>query len=108
MKDFSYGQVVEINRLGNRPHWIVVNCAIINGFRVLFWHSTSQVTDSAAAELWLKKYFKRKWRNSCDASNFHNCIRAIEEAKEKGWCEATWKIFEQEELSLNDPINFEI
>ncbi len=64
------------------PVSLSVTFARIEGRVVLFYESTSIVTDSEQAEKWLAKHCPC-WKpldGHCDANNFAHCLNAIEAA----------------------------
>lgn len=84
-----HGWLIQVGKIGKRPCCISATWVKINGQLVMFYDQCSQVTDSKQTEKWIKKYFKKKWdkgtrESFTNASNFHHCIDAINEAnKEK-------------------------
>lgn len=79
------GWLVEVGKDHKRPVCISVTWARIDGKLVMFWYPTSQIVNHTIINKWLKKHFKGKWDDDrreafCDASNFHHCLDAIEEA----------------------------
>jgi len=59
----------------------------LNGHLIAFWEPTSLVFDHRQWESWINKHFSGTWDNDRKAltntSNFHHCIRAIEESNGK-------------------------
>lgn len=86
-KQVNPGWLVTVGHIKKRPCCISTSWCNINGKLVMFWYGCSQVTDSVAAEEWIKKHFKGTWdkgtRIACtDAQNFHHCRNAINESNE--------------------------
>lgn len=79
-----------IGELDNRP--VVVQCswAILEGYRVLFYETTSQVVDYTMVDKWIRHFSESiLWDGSrrahTNASNFHHCLQAIRAlVEEKG------------------------
>mgnify|MGYP001575511176 CR=1 FL=1 len=75
------GGMVTVGTLAKMPVCLSISFARIEGHIVCFWYQCSQVTDGRKAEAWLKSTFAGlyKARATCDAFNFHQCLRAIED-----------------------------
>ena len=80
------GWWLQIGELDDRP--VCASCQVdkLNGFKILFVEMTSQVTDSVMLEKWLDENCSPKWGKGTrlartNASNFHNVVHALEEAK---------------------------
>lgn len=88
-KEELRGQMVQIGELDNRPINICIWWAELDGYRVMFYDAVSQVVDYALIDEWILHFSKNiKWSNGtrwahCDSSNFHLCLQALEELKEK-------------------------
>lgn len=79
----NQGWGVHVGEVYKRPIYISVSWTRINGKWVCFWYPTSQMVDYVKIEKWLDEHFKGTHdgrRAVCDASNFHNCLHAIEAA----------------------------
>jgi hypothetical protein len=65
-----------------RPVMISLMFNRINDKLVAFWYPMSQIVNHKLVDKWFDKHFKGKWdktrRATCDASNFHHCLDAIE------------------------------
>lgn len=73
-----------IGHIGKRPVCLSFEWYRIEGQWVCFWQATSQLVDHAMIDKWLTKHFPDQ-RSTCDAGNFHNCLRAIEAANKPGY-----------------------
>lgn len=80
------GWLVQVGELEDRPCTVSVTWCDIGGRPIMFYHPTSQVSDSVQTEAWIAHYFgDKKWDNNSrrswtDAGNFQMCVSAIEEA----------------------------
>jgi hypothetical protein len=81
-KQVNPGWLVTVGKIGDRPCCISVTWNRINGRLVMFWHQCSQVTDSLQSEAWINANFEKP-HSTCDAMNFHICVRAINAANTK-------------------------
>lgn len=77
-KETLSGYLPCVGFIGERPIHISLMTAIIDGFKILFWHPTSQVVDHALIVEWFQKNLPtsaindRGYPNSVDAQNFFN------------------------------------
>jgi len=77
------GQMLTLGTLDNRPVCIAIQWAIINGMRMMFWDSTSQVVDHKMIDKFFDEYCNPKHDNGTrrarqNAMNFHVALRASE------------------------------
>jgi hypothetical protein len=87
-QDVSQGWSKQVGSLDGRPVVVSLRWSYLDGQLVLFWHGTSQVVDYKMIEDWLDEHFKATYDNDtckakCDASNFHHCLSAVQEANEE-------------------------
>ncbi len=79
-KEESRGYFTTIGRINKRPICVSIFCAKINGHRVAFYEGTSELVDHKMIDEWLTFCLGDTGR--CDAGNFHQCIRALEETED--------------------------
>lgn len=82
------GWLVTVGKIGKRPVCIDVRWFKIDGVLVCFWDACSQVVDHKQIDAWFAKHFAGTYDNgtrraSTDANNFHLCLHALEEIREK-------------------------
>ena len=87
-KQISPGWLVRVGEVYRQPVNIEVQWVEIDGFLVCFYDACSRMVNHKFVEAWLKEHFTGTYDNgsrraSCDSSNFHHCIQAIDEAKKK-------------------------
>lgn len=77
---------ITIGCLDKRPVVVSLNWDRLDGFLVCQWEATSQLVDYKMIEEWLDKHYTRIASDnrpaSCNASNFHSCVREFEKWKE--------------------------
>lgn len=78
-KEVPAGKMVTVGKLDKRPVAIVLNWAILNGKKVLFWFASSQVVDHKMIDTWFDHFAKNKGARiaSCDAQNFHQVLDVV-------------------------------
>lgn len=89
-KQENPGHIIEIGQLDKRPVVVSMFWINIEGRRVCFYESTSQVVDWVRIDEFIKACIKRtgqhkkqdRWPH-CDAMNFGHCIGSILEANKK-------------------------
>jgi hypothetical protein len=84
----SEGTTVELDELDGRLVMLSLRWAVINNCAVLFYHSPSEVVDHALVDKWLSENCNPPtWGGGrparCDANNFHLCLNAIEEYRNR-------------------------
>lgn len=83
------GQGLTIGYIDDRPVTLTIFWAWLDGFKVMFYDSESQVTDWAMVEKWINHFSKdikcdNGYRQArTDSGNFAHCIHAIQEFTEK-------------------------
>lgn len=82
------GVMIELGTLDDMPVTLSLTWATINNCSVMFWYMPSVVTDSRMAEKWLDENCNPPtWSSGyparCNAMNFHHCLQAIEEYRER-------------------------
>lgn len=75
----SQSMLVNAGELAGHPVWLSLYVVSVGRHRLLFYHATSQVTDSRIVDAWLKQTmpktaFDGDRLNSTDATNFHNVL----------------------------------
>ncbi len=81
-KQESVGSMPQVGWIGNRPIFVSIKYARLNGHRVMFYHGCSELVDHKMIEQWLRHFTEKTigWKH-CDSGNFHNCLYALEEVK---------------------------
>jgi hypothetical protein len=83
-KDISAGFWRQIGTHKNMPVCISFRFAYINGHKIAFYESTSQVAHHGMIEKYLIEKFQlthdgyTRW-NHTDATNFHNCVNSLDD-----------------------------
>jgi hypothetical protein len=82
------GTMVTLGTLDGRPVVLSLRWAVIDNCSVLFYHPQSEVADYAMVERWLaENCTPPTWGGGraarCDAQNFHQCLSAIEEYRNR-------------------------
>jgi hypothetical protein len=82
------GWLVTVGKDNRRPVNISVRWFKIDGVLVCFWEAVSRIVNHKLIDEWFKKHFTGTYDNgsrraSTDANNFHLCIHALEEIREK-------------------------
>jgi hypothetical protein len=79
-KEDGSGFMFKVGSLGGRPVMLSFSFAHINGHRVAFYDSPSQVVDHKKIDNFLRKNFavthEGRWAH-CDAMNFGHCISCV-------------------------------
>lgn len=76
------GWLVQVGELYGRTINITLTWDNLDGFLVCFWEAVSELVDYKMVDEWLDEHFKKK-DATCNAMNFHNCIHALLDWKEK-------------------------
>ncbi len=67
------GMCPVIGYIDNRPVTLSLFINVVEGKRILFWHSPSQLVDYKMIDEWFEDYLPGIPRT--DANNFHNILR---------------------------------
>ncbi len=79
----GHGTLQQVGGIGNRPIWISILTATVDGHKLLFWHVTSPVADHDQCEAWLRvnlpeTAFREDGRlNQSDPMNFTNVFPRV-------------------------------
>lgn len=87
-KQISPSLGIEMGSLDNRPVFVQIDWAEIDGALIGFWEPTSEVVDYAQIKKWFEEHYKATYDDgtrpaTCNSSNFHQCVNAIKQWKEK-------------------------
>lgn len=103
--DHKEGVLLTIGQLDGMPVTLELTFAGINNCGVMFFHSPSVVTDARMVDEWLAENCNPpEWGGGrparCGATNFHQCIRATEEYRDR--CMAIIERAQQAERHVPD------
>jgi hypothetical protein len=80
----NFGLLPTIGRVGKRPVVLSLFICVIKGYRICFYHATSQIVDHLIVDEWLKKamppsaHRRDGFLNKTDAMNFINVIHELD------------------------------
>ena len=82
------GLCYTIGRAGNKPISVTFRWCLIDGFRIMFYYPSSLLVDHEQINSWLERSCTGLWKayqgnGFCNAMNFHHCLNAIDQEKEK-------------------------
>ena len=83
-KELSYGYSEAVGDINNRPIYISLRTAVVDGKKILFIHGTSTLVDWDLIGEWLEKFIPTSARdkndkiNKADADSFYNIFNIQE------------------------------
>jgi hypothetical protein len=79
------GLLETIGHVGDMPVCLSLSINVVDGHRILFWETTSQVVDHRMVEDWFVRTMPKtalredgKYLNKANAMNFHNVIHCAD------------------------------